>query len=145
MAQSEAKIGYGTLLKFETAAGSGVFTAVAEVRNITGLPALETDEVEVTHMESPDSIREFIAGLKTPGQLDFEINYILTHATHDSTTGLRALQISGEVRDWQVVFVDFNVTFQGPGFVKSFQPQAPVDGAITATVAVKQAGAWDEL
>lgn len=140
MAETQAKIGYGTLLKFGDGASPESFTTVAEVINIDG-PGLSRSIPEATHMESPDGYREYLAGLKDGEEVTVECNFLPGNATQDPSTGVLSFFESGARKNWQVVW-PFSpaVTWEFSGIVTGFQPTTPVDDKITLSVTIKVTG-----
>lgn len=118
--------------------GTEVFTAVSEVRNISG-PGRSMAPVEVTHMLSTDSYREFIAGLKDSGELSFDMNYI-----NDASQASLFDDYEDRVtRNFQLVFetaADGDVTFQMVGVVTKFEMNFQMEAAISAAVTLKITG-----
>lgn len=74
MGATEASLGYGTVLKFQTGS-PGVFATVEEMKD---MPEFGEDSalVEVTHQESPQKRKEYIAGLKDGQDFTTQHNYI---------------------------------------------------------------------
>ena len=63
MAASNAAIGYGANVEVSTTGNSpDVLTTLDEITSITP-PSSTSDQIDVTHMQSPNRRREFIAGL----------------------------------------------------------------------------------
>lgn len=60
-----ARLGHGTTFSF------GSFAMEVTSISLSG----EKEQLDVTHMESPDQFREFIGGLKNPGELSMEGNF----------------------------------------------------------------------
>jgi hypothetical protein len=137
MAASEAIIGYGATFEVETSAGSGVFTELAEITSISP-PNLAVDEVEVTHMSSPDRTKEFIAGLTDPGDMSVELNYIPASATDDF---ILAWRTDGSTRSCRITYPDETTTDTFPAFVKGFAPTLATADKAAATLTLKVAGA----
>jgi len=72
---TSARIGYGSTLAKQTAAGPpAVFTNVAEWLSVDP-PGPTVETVDATHMGSPDAVREFIAGMIEPGEATVELNF----------------------------------------------------------------------
>lgn len=148
MAVTTARSGFGSQIKVYDAADANP-VAILEVRNITALPSLETEDLDAFHMESPDGVREFIAGPKNPGNLEFEINWNPTNPTQNaSANGLRGLQASGETRKIDVFAPatqsQVAVTFTFRGYVKNFSPSLAADDVAKATVSIKMSGKMTE-
>lgn len=137
---TQAISSFGTLLKIGDGAPTEAFTTIAEVMDISG-PSLAQGTVEVTSQAATARYREFIATLKDGGEISFDINYITTDGTHDPTTGLLNDFEDGTLRNFQLVFPDTgSTTWTIPSIVTGFEPSAPVDGALTASVTLKVSG-----
>jgi hypothetical protein len=68
MAASNALLGYGALVEVSTTGNSpDVLTPLDEVYTITP-PTSTSDQIDVTHMQSPNRRRDFIAGLTDGGE-----------------------------------------------------------------------------
>jgi hypothetical protein len=78
---------FGTALQIGNGGTPEAFTTIAEVINISG-PTLSLETIDVTSHGSTDAWREFVAGLKDPGEITFDINFVPTGATHSYSTGL---------------------------------------------------------
>lgn len=140
MAETQAFIGYGTLVQRGDGAVPEVFTTIAEVTNVEP-PDDQTEMVEVTHMESPGRYRERIPGLQDGGEFSCTINFLPSHATHNATTGLLKDKQARTKRNYRIVFPDgLNTTASFAAYVMGFKPSAPVDGAVTADVSFQVAG-----
>ena len=83
---SEAQIGWG----------AGVTLDAVELVEVVSfaLPDEQVDEVEVTHLKSPQKRREYIAGLIDAGEVEVELNYVPGSATD---VKIKELKDSGEV------------------------------------------------
>lgn len=138
---SNAVYAQGTIIARETTPGSGIYTTIAEAKSITG-PAVDRDEIEVTHQQSPAKHREVIAGLRDSGEISFDVNYNPNDATHDAVTGLLSRQISGVIENYKLTFPSSPPkSFICPCFVKSCEPTSPVDGVLNMAVALRVASA----
>jgi len=139
MAETLATIGYGLL--FQIADSGGVnFTTVAEITNLRG-PSMQSEQHEVTHMESPSRYKEFIAGLLDGGEAAFDMNFLPSAATQNLSTGVASLAQSGERRNMKIVWPTIgNPTWSFKGFVRTFEPTSPVNAPQTASCTVKITG-----
>lgn len=135
MAASEATLGYGSTFRISNNDSPGIFTDIAEVFNITP-PSFEADDVDVTHNQSPNRTRETIAGLKTPGDCSFEMNFIPGSA---SDVLIRGLQGTGEQRACQIEFPNAE-TWDFLASVKGYEVSMPTDDKMTATVSMLVSG-----
>lgn len=136
MPASEASLGYGS--KFEitdTTVSPSILVEMAEVFEITP-PSFESDDVDVTHMQSPNRTREQIPGLVTPGECSFQMNYVPNSASDQM---LLALRQSGSQRTCVITFPN-GVTWTFLGAVKGYEVAMPVDDKMTATVTMQVSG-----
>ena len=131
MAVSQANIGYGTLLQ-----RAGV--TVLEIMKIGG-PVMKADMKEVSNMLSPNSYKEFIAGLRDGGTVTFEGNYIPKEATNSQVT-LRTDFENGTASVWTIVLPNSLGTWTFTGMVSDLSPAYPVDDRITVTGTLKITG-----
>ena len=145
--ESSALLGYGSFFQVEDTSSPGVFNYIAEVTNITP-PAFTVDQVDVTHMQSPGRIREFISGLIDPGESSFEMNFVpgsesdilLFDWMNTPITELRR-------RTCRVIFPPvtggsnpgtFHWEFSGE--ITGYEPELPTDDKATAAVTIKVTG-----
>jgi predicted secreted protein len=128
---------YSTLIK----KGS---TAIAEVNSISG-PGLSLDAIEVTHHESTDAWREFVGGLIDGGEITLDLNFLPADATQSLAAGLVADLISRDADTYSIIFPDTSSTeWTFSALVTNFEPSAPVDGKLGASVTLKITGAVAE-
>lgn len=141
MAETEARIAYGTLLQFGDNSSPPQFTTLAEVNDITG-PGMSRELPDATHMESPGGWREFIGGLKDAGEITVECNHLPENTTQDANTGVLALFASGERRTWRIVFPlgSPGVTWEMSAVVSAFEPNFPIDDKMGLSVTLKVSG-----
>ncbi len=118
---------YGTLLKRGA-------TTLAEVTNLSG-PGLSLDPLEMTSHDSGGD-REFIGGLLDGGEVTAEINFMPGNATHKQVI---ADMKARTVTTWSVVFPDTS-TWSFSAFPTAFEPSAPVDGKLAASITLKVTG-----
>lgn len=134
---TEAAIGYGTYFEVETSAGSGVYTELGEVTNITP-PNLSVDQIETTHTRSPARTKEFISGLTDPSDMSVEMNYVTGGDTDDFILAWRA---SGESRSCRIKHNQNSAIDTFPAFILGYQTTIPVGDKKSATLNLKVAGA----
>lgn len=131
-----AMIGLNTLFKIGDGAGSETFTTVAEVTSIKP-PGLSRDAIDATHSESPSGWREYIAGLKDGGEVSIDINFDPGSTTTDLLTDQFATSTVGNKK---VLFPD-GTEWAFKAIMTGFEPDAPVDDKMSATVTFKVSGA----
>ena len=134
---SDAMIGYGTKYAImDTSESPQIFYEIGEVFDV--VPGEEsTDRVDVTHYQSPDRRREFVAGLIDPGEASFQINWIPGDETDEF---LRAARTAGDTRTHRITFPN-NVTVTFDAIVLAYSKAIPMEDKMTATVTVAVSGA----
>ncbi|KKM90809.1 hypothetical protein LCGC14_1234810 [marine sediment metagenome] len=135
MAVSTATIGLGTLLQRDD--GASGWDTITEITNLDG-PSGSLDVIDVTHMESADNYREFIAGLLDGGEVSMELqwspqtaNQLLLLTDHQARTN----------QNWRIVTpAAIGLTWTFSGFVTAYSPASPVDGKNTCSATIKITG-----
>ncbi|MBR1230204.1 phage tail protein [Bradyrhizobium sp. AUGA SZCCT0176] len=135
---TSARIGYQTLFKTGNGAAPEVFTTLAEVTGITP-PAMARDTVDATHEESPGAWREFIAGLKDGGEVSLELNFVPGGSAALALTAELDLDGPSAVKNRQILFPDGSY-FSFAGILTGFEPDAPLDDKMAASVTFKVSG-----
>lgn len=138
---TEADIGWGAEFHLDNALG--VLTEIGEILGVP-LPNEQVDDVEATHMKSPNRTREYIAGLIDAGEGTFEMNYVAGSA---SDALLRAAKSDGVTRSYKVVIpVSDGTTWEVSGdcYVKGYERNVPIDDRQTANVTVRFSGSATE-
>lgn len=126
--------GFGTLLK------RGAVT-VAYVTNISG-PGLSLDTEDVTSHDSTEAWEEVVATILRSGEITIDLEYDPNHATHKNASGGLLYDMTTRTSTtFSIVFPSSpTVTWSFTAFVTGFEPSAPVDGALTASVTMKITG-----
>ncbi|WP_405710108.1 phage tail tube protein [Streptomyces xanthophaeus] len=126
---------FGTQFKRGDGAGPEVFTALANVTNVSG-PGLSRETIDVTSHGSPDAWMEFIGGLKDGGEVSLDVNY--APANHDA---LVEDFDDDEPRNYQIVFPDPDTTtWSIKAVMTGFESEAPYDDKLAATITFKVSG-----
>lgn len=134
MAASQATSGYST--KFQTDA-SGSFATIAEVISIAG-PGKSAKKIDVSNMDSPGAVEEFILGLISPGEVQLTLNYLPAASTHK--------QINSDFdartkRNFKIIFPDTGASvWSFSGYYTKVEPDAPVENKLTLKVTVSVTG-----
>lgn len=117
--------------------GTEVFTTIAEIKSITG-PTFEVAFAEVTHMESPDAVREFIPTLIDCGEISYTSNFLPENTIQQT---VREDLIARTKRNFQLIMSnaagDVIATWSFAGYHSRFNLQTPLDGAAEITGGVK--------
>jgi len=96
---------------------------------------MNVDPLEMTSHDSSGN-REFIGGLFDGGEVTAEVNFMPGNATHKQVIAdLKARTIS----TWSIVYPDAS-TYSFSALVTGFEPSAPVDGKLSATITLKVTG-----
>lgn len=132
---SKAVSGVGTSFKRSDMASSPSFTAVSEINNITG-PSMSRETIDVTSLDSTGGYREFIAGFRDAGEVQFSMNF--------SQAGYQLMKEdfeSDSLRDYQIVLPDASATtFDFSGLVVELPLDIPMDDKITCSITIKISG-----
>jgi predicted secreted protein len=142
MAVTKARIGYGIQLKRGNGASPEVFTAVAELIDLSP-PNIIKDQVEATHTSSPDGFREFIPGLKDGGEFTATMNFIPSNATQGNVSGglLYDFLNQDEPRNWRIEFPGSPlVKWTFLASVVGYEVAPPMDDRMTLTVTFRVSG-----
>lgn len=136
-APTEAMIGHGTKVEIETAAGSGVWFELGELKGAEK-PTAEADEVEATHMGSPGRAKEFISGLTDFGETPLPMNWVPGNPTDEFIESWR--EGGNENRSIRLTTPN-NKVYTWPGFVKTYSGSIPVGELMEGELTVRNAGA----
>lgn len=136
---TQAQIGHGTTFSINTSPGGSPdqYIPIAEVVSVKP-PSLSRDNVDATHSQSPEKWREYIPGLRDGGEVTLEVNFI--------PSGLGTQQILSTFNSddqvlSRVTFPDSPPTvWQFSSFITQFEPDAPFDDKMSATVTFKLSG-----
>lgn len=134
MAETLTTIGYGSIFAVSTDGGS-TYVDIAEVSDITP-PSSAFDMVDATHMQSPNSDREFIIGLNDPGEASFSMNFVPGSASDLKIQAIKQARARVKCR---ITFPN-GVTWTFSGLLMTYEPAVPTDDKMTATVTFKVSG-----
>lgn len=135
---SGALLGYGSRMLLESLDSPNQFYDLGEVFNITP-PSATADQIDVTHMQSPDRRREFISGLIDGGECSFEMNYIPGSDADESLNAILDADPDERRRTWRIIYPNSIVhTFDAE--LTGYEPSVPTDDKMTATVTLKVTG-----
>lgn len=138
---TEGVIGLGTLLKIGDGETPENFSAVAEVKDITG-PGLTREFAEFTHQQSVGGYREYKPTFKNSGDVTFKCNFLPDDTTQGfATEGLLKDYDDGTLRNFQLEFPDVGATKASfAAYVANLQPTAPVGAALELNVTLRITG-----
>lgn len=127
--------GFGTQFQRGDGADPEVFTALANATNISG-PGLSRETLDVTAHDSPDAWMQFLGSLKDGGEVSVDVNY--DPATHDD---LVADFDDDEPRNYRLVFpTSPPAQWAFGGVMTGFEPSAPYDDKLAASLTFKVSG-----
>lgn len=133
---------FGTLLQIgDGATPTENFTTIAEVLDISG-PSLSADTEDVTNHDSAGKTEEVIVTILRNGEITFDLNWIPTHATHNTTAGLHRDYKNRTRRNFKVVLTNPSASVIGPfaAYVIGFETDQPVGGKLGASITLKPTG-----
>lgn len=135
-----ATTGLGLTLKVGDAQGGPYSTTIAEVKDFSP-PGLTSTIIDVSHHGNTTGFEEVIlSALKRIPEITFEINFLPNNATHDHLTGLMYIARNSLKKHWEVTIPTPTAgtrVWRFAGYISSFQPTDPVDGALTASITLK--------
>lgn len=138
---TNAKTGWGGEFHFDN--DSDVLTELVEVKSFT-LPNGKADQLDATHLKSPNRRREKVAGMIDDGDLTVTLNYV-----PGSATDLLIMQAhtEGDTRDYKAVVPrvsnDWEIT--GQAFISGVdRGDIAPDGVMVCTITLTLAGASTE-
>lgn len=142
---TRANIGYGSRFQNGNDASPEVFTDLVgiEITNITP-PQPSRDSVDVSHELSPDSYREFIAGLTDAGEVKIDFNW----TPNTGVTGITslyaelALPSATATKTRRILFPNGSYLIFD-AFCTGISPELPIDDKMTATATFKVSGKPD--
>lgn len=122
--------GHSTLLKYGDSAGTYP-NKLGKVTEVTP-PTVEAEDIDVSHMESPEQYDEFEPGWANGG----DTQATLQMSSDDVTTALSLFRVP---KFWQVLFSNGS-SWRFPGYLKSIGTPVDRKGIVTIAVTVKVTG-----
>jgi predicted secreted protein len=130
--------GVGTILKRGDGGGPEVFTPIPSMSNLDG-PKLDINQIDVTTMDDAGGYEQYIAGIKKPGSVTFELIFDPADAQHK---GLLNDYKLGTVRNFQLIFSDTGATqWSFAALIKVVAPKMSPKAAVTMSVELQISGA----
>lgn len=133
----------GSKLSVDTGSeGSPTWTQIANLTTI-GEIGLESDEIDVTTLDSADDFKEYIGGAKDGGTIDLEGNIV----TDDGLTQLYTLANSREAKKFKVEYPTKTgettpASWAITGYIASCKDgEKTVDGLLTFSASIRVSGA----
>jgi hypothetical protein len=124
------QFGYGMSISYDDGGG---MTEFAQVVNIP-FPEVNTDEVERTHLQSPDRYREFVKGWRDAGEIQLDLRF-----TEASYAEALALAEDDDNMDFQIDFPSgASIAFEG--FVKTVGGQKQLEDVIAFQITIRCSG-----
>jgi predicted secreted protein len=117
-------------------------TTIAQVKNISG-PGLSLDTEDVTTHDSASGWEEVVGTILRSGEVTLDLVYDPNEATHKNSSGGLLYDLTSKIATtYSIVFPSTAaVTWSFSALVTGFEPSAPADGALTASVTLKLTGA----
>jgi predicted secreted protein len=132
MAQQAA---FGTILKVFDVLTDYTFDAVAYVRTISA-PGLGLESLDTSGHDASGGNNAAVGGMLDAGELSLDIAWDPSNATHDLLSDLMA---NRKFSIFQLIWPDDEID-NYRGFVVGFEPGAPFDQLLTATVQIRMSG-----
>ena len=112
---------------------------VAQVQSISG-PGLALDTEDVTSHDSPGGWEEVVGTILRSGEISLDIVYDPKDATHKYATGGLLHDLANRVTTTYTLTFPDSTAWSFSALVVGFEPSAPVEGALTASVTLKLTG-----
>ncbi len=126
---------FGTMLQRGNGATPEVFSTIARVADISG-PGIKRDTYDGTTHDSPEQWEEIVAGIKRSGEVTLDVRY--SPLIHDS---LLADVDDKTARSYRLVWpTEPVITWQLKMWITGFEPKAPHDDLLAASVTFKVTG-----
>lgn len=137
---SDAQLGYGSLFQTGDGGSPEVWSTAAEVTNISP-PSISRDSIDTSHENGPNTWRESLPGLKTPGEMKIEFNLV---PGGDAYADLFAELDDQTIRNRRIVFPGGEVMgFRA--YLTGLESEVPVDAQMKATATFQLSGAVDAI
>jgi len=133
MSDTEARIGYGTVLEIALASTPAVFTYIMETYSATP-PSDTDDQVDASHFQSPNRYREYIPGLTDAGEASFEMNYVPGSETDRFLISIKGKRLIARITFPNGIQIIFMCSRGG------YEKDVPNDDKMTATLTLKVSG-----
>ena len=125
----------GTSLKMVKAGSESADTTLAHLVSI-GEQTTETEEVDVTTLDSPNGAKEYIQGAKDAGTVEITAN----NCSDGQISALQSVFNSGATRSWVETYPNGD-TLSYNAFISQFTfGEATVDGLVTASMTLRLTG-----
>jgi len=134
---SNAISSLGALLKIGDGASAEVFTAIPELRSITG-PTMTAENIDVSHLGSTSGYRDYISGFKEAGEISGEVNW-----TQAGYATLLTLFESGDLKNFQLIFSD-GTDYEFTGRITALPITAQTGDAVRFNLTIKITGSFTE-
>jgi predicted secreted protein len=121
------EIGSGTTLQ-------GSSTGAIGMVNKISIEGQETDEIDVTTMNTPLRWRAFVAGLKDAKGINVDLTFEATN------TGILIAAVNAAIVETFTVTFPKGSTFSNLGFIKKHGIMIPFDTKITASLLIRLSG-----
>lgn len=121
-----------------------VYTQIAGVTQMPTLFSFDRSLIDIT--EIADTVKEFRAGQLDPGNVEFELKFDPSNATHDDTTGLINEMLTRGASNWVLEIPPSDavgastVYMTFAGVMVSLTPTGNQDDVTRATATLKMSG-----
>lgn len=135
-----AKIGLGTTVAYETTPGSGTYTVVGEVFEVT-IPETSMETVDATDFSHTDAHRRKIAGLIELGEASFTLHYDPALTVFTSLDTFYKSRVS---RRWRFAYAGSAVNTIIEAFITGMGREVPMDEKMTLAITLTPSGVMTE-
>ena len=119
-------------------ATSTTWTPFALVVDIPSLPGMEADDIETTHLLSPDRFKEYEAGRADGGEVELKVQFEKVEA--ERVYSLFKIKRGFKITVNDAVLPANRSSFKFDGYIKNIAPEAAAEGAVETTITIKVSG-----
>lgn len=135
---AQTKFGFSTSdlddTAMDVAVASDDLTGITDLAKVTDIkpPKVDADDIDVSHMESPEQFKQFAAGWANGGEVECTIQF-------DKTKNAAIYGAFRKNRVFRVTFFDGSV-WGFKGYIKGFGNEVEREKIVTATITAKVSG-----
>ncbi len=125
----------GTALKMTKTGSESADLVIAHISSI-GEQATETEEIDVTTLDSPNGAKEYIQGAKDAGSLDVTANIM----KDGQVAKLKGVFDAGTVREWTITYPNGSTLVFNAYIASLTFGEATPDGLMTSSFSLRLSG-----
>lgn len=118
-----------------------VFTTIGQVNSEIPMPQLSATTQDITSRDAAGDYDEVMPGRKSAGDIAITVIWDPQNPTHVGASSLLALFNNKTLRNFQITLpAPLTQKWSFAAYVVNYQPSAPMEGAMTASVTLRIVG-----